>query len=171
MNWSSRLKRAMLAVVLLCCVVPAADAGDTPTNGAGEPWIAIQGYDPVAYFLAGEPRKGRPEISTTYIGARWLFSSESDKRHFLADPARYLPAYGGYCAYEVAQGHLTEADPRAWTILYDRLYLNCPEPALDVWLMNPLFYIRTADSQWRLLSVQTGAPFNPKSAYGDHMAQ
>ncbi|WP_162820542.1 YHS domain-containing (seleno)protein [Microvirga calopogonii] len=171
MSWSSRLKRTMPAVVLLCCVASAAYAGDAPSNGLGERGIAIQGYDPVGYFLAGEPRKGLPEISTTYNGSRWLFSSESDKRRFLAGPNRYLPAYGGYCAYAVALGYLSDADPRAWTILYDRLYLNCPEPTLDVWLMNPLFYIRRADSKWPLLSVQIGARTTTKAGDGYHVAQ
>jgi len=143
MSWSPLLR----ALVVLCLFPSASVAGEDPVNVLGS-GTAIQGYDPVAYFVDGEPRKGQPELSVTYSGARWLFSSKANMRLFLENPDRYFPAYGGYCAYDVAQGHLSGVDPQAWTILYDRLYLNCPEPVHDLWLSDAPSYIKQANENW-----------------------
>lgn len=158
---SCSILRTMIAGVVVLCGIPlTALAGQASVNVQGG--IAIQGYDPVAYFIAGEPRKGRSGISAEYKGVRWLFSSEANKRRFMGKPERFLPAYGGYCAYGIAQGHLQNMDPRSWTILYDRLYLNCPEPIYDLWLSDPMLYIRQADRNWPRLSGQIGVGLQAK---------
>jgi hypothetical protein len=77
------------------------------------------------------------------------------------NPERYLPAYGGYCAYGVAQGRLLDVDPQSWTILYNRLYLNCPEPIYDLWLSDPMAYIRQADKTWPRLTGQMSVQLQP----------
>ena len=154
MSWCSALRRTTAAVVGLCSVSLAASAGQPLVNVRGGDGIAIHGYDPVAYFIAGEPRKERSELGVAYSGAQWLFSSEANKRLFVQNPEHYLPAYGGYCAYGVAQGRLLDVDPQSWTILYDHLYLNCPEPIYDLWLGDPMSYIRQADKNWPRLTGQ-----------------
>jgi YHS domain-containing protein len=161
MSWCSALRRTTATVVALCTVSLAASAGQPLVNTHGGGGIAIHGYDPVAYFIAGEPRKGCSELGVAYSGAQWLFSSEANKRLFVENPEHYLPAYGGYCAYGVAQERLLDVDPQSWTILYDRLYLNCPEPIYDLWLSDPMAYIRQADKNWPHLTGQTTVQLHP----------
>src|SRR5215207_3617473 len=88
---------ALAALVLAPTLIEAAPR--SPVNGR----VAIHGYDPVAYFVEGGSRKGRSELAVERNGARWLFSSAANRARFEADPERYLPAYGGYCAYGVAR--------------------------------------------------------------------
>lgn len=114
--------------------------------------IAIRGYDPVAYFVDGAPAKGDAAISVEHAGARWLFASEANKRRFEADPGRYVPAYGGYCAYGAARGYLVEIDPNAWAIVKDKLYLNYDRAIQATWMKDVPGYIRRADAQWPRLS-------------------
>ncbi len=114
--------------------------------------IAIHGYDPVAYFIEGAPRKGRPEFAVQQGGARWLFGSEANKKRFEEEPEKYLPAYGGYCdAYGVAQGYLVKIDPNAWRIVDNRLYLNYDRAVARTWVKDIPGYVGKADANWRKL--------------------
>ena len=119
--------------------------------------IAIQGLDPVAYFTLGEPRPGRAEHAVVHSGARWLFSSADNKQRFEADPVRYIPAYGGHCAFGTAQGYLVDIDPRAFTIVNDRLYLNYDLNVRETWLANTSEYNRRADQNWLRLGTRSDA--------------
>lgn len=85
---------------------------------------AIDGYDPVAYFTKDEALFGNRSISYRWRGAEWLFVSEEHRRAFIADPQRYAPQYGGYCAYGISQGFAVAAHPEAWLIVDGKLYLN-----------------------------------------------
>ncbi len=116
--------------------------------------IAIHGYDPVAYFIEGAPRKGRPEFAVQHGGSRWLFASEANKKRFEEEPEKYLPAYGGYCAYGVAQGYLVKIDPNAWRIVDNRLYLNYDRAVARTWVKDIPGYVGKADANWRKLVGQ-----------------
>lgn len=147
---------ATVAVVLAAAVFtrPFANAAG-PINTLDSPsGAAIKGYDPVAYFVAGRPLPGRPEFSLDHGGARWQFSSAENKRLFEMDPARYLPAYGGYCAFGVAQGYLVKIEPDAWAIRDGRLYLNYDRAVQRQWEADPAAYIKTADTKWPGLNKQ-----------------
>lgn len=87
--------------------------------------LAIEGYDPVAYFKegGGEARKGKKSITTTHKGVTYRFASEANRTLFLADPARYEPAYGGWCAWAMTSGDKTEIDPKTFIVRGGRLYL------------------------------------------------
>ncbi len=86
--------------------------------------VAIKGYDAVAYFRQGAPVKGSPAFKQQWMGATWLFSSAEIRDLFAADPDKYAPRYGGYCAYAVSEGHTASIDPEAWKIVDGKLYLN-----------------------------------------------
>ena len=89
---------------------------------AGE--IAIEGYDPVAYFEMQKPAKGSESITHEWLGKQWFFASNKHKELFVADPMTYMPNYGGYCSYDpVSAGHGHEIDPTAWRIVDNELYL------------------------------------------------
>ena len=92
--------------------------------------VAIKGYDPVAYFTQHKAIKGAEDISYTWLGAEWQFSTKSHRALFSEDPIKYAPQYGGHCADGIAYGDLTtNIDPEAWRIIEGRLYLNYDQGA------------------------------------------
>ncbi|WP_055077063.1 YHS domain-containing (seleno)protein [Pseudanabaena sp. 'Roaring Creek'] len=88
-------------------------------NGAG---IALEGYDPVSYF-SGQPALGNPAIAFTYRGAIYYFTSAANKAHFEAEPEKYLPQYGGFCATAVSEGKTFSIDPVNYNVTDGKLYL------------------------------------------------
>lgn len=139
--------------MLLAGAAVAATGGraDTPrpVNTLGSPdGLAIRGYDPVAYVRDGGPRAGKPEFSVSHGGATWHFRSAEHKALFEADPQRYLPAYGGFCAYGTSRGYLVKVDPEAWSIVNGRLYLNYDLSVRKTWVARPQTYIARADTNW-----------------------
>ncbi|MGC4038937.1 MAG: YHS domain-containing (seleno)protein [Chitinophagaceae bacterium] len=109
---------------------------------------AIRGYDAVAYFTSGKPVKGSKEFSVNYKDATWLFSSKQNAETFKANPEKYLPQYGGYCAYGLANGHKATTEPDAWTILNGKLYLNYDKDIQQKWNKKQADYIIAADKYW-----------------------
>lgn len=88
--------------------------------------VALKGYDPVAYFTESKPMKGLKEFEHQHNGARYRFASASNRDLFQASPEKYLPRYGGYCAWAVSQGHTANISPNAWKVVDGKLYLNHP---------------------------------------------
>jgi hypothetical protein len=85
--------------------------------------IALDGFDPVSYFLAEEPTPGLPELETIWGGAAWRFASRANQAAFLSSPDAYAPRLGGYDALAMARGKAVEASPRIATVVDRRLYL------------------------------------------------
>ena len=110
--------------------------------------LAIEGYDPVAYFTDKRPVKGLPEFRTEFRGETFEFASADHREAFVADPAKYAPEYGGYCAYGVAKGYKAKIDPDAFSVVRGRLYLNYSEAVRTRWLSDLPGYIRQADTNW-----------------------
>jgi len=107
-------------------VLPAASALVSMVPGhlaAQQTPLAIKGYDPVAYFTAGKPVRGRPDIAYQWDELRYLFSSAEHRELFRADPARYAPQFANFCAMALTKGQLDEADPENWLISDGKLYI------------------------------------------------
>jgi len=86
--------------------------------------LAIRGYDPVAYFTAGKAVEGKKDISLEYEGTTYRFATVADRDAFKADPGKYEPQYGGWCAYAMgANGEKVEIDPETFKIVDGKLYL------------------------------------------------
>jgi YHS domain-containing protein len=86
--------------------------------------VAIQGYDPVAYFTLGKAKEGNAKINSTYLGITYNFSSENNKKTFDANPTKYEPQYGGWCAFAMGDyGKKVEVDPETFKIVDNKLYL------------------------------------------------
>ena len=138
---------AMLGVIGL--PAHAADAGDPGRHvnlkGGG---VALHGYDPVAYFDRKAAVKGDPRFSASYQGVRYQFADAADQHKFEGAPAHYVPVYGGFCAYGVAQGFKVDVDPEAFTVVDDRLYLNVSKAIRAKWVKDTSGYIRKADTNW-----------------------
>lgn len=140
-------RRAVLAAGLLALAPAAARAGDPPvfSDWHGR---AIRGYDPVAYFTLGRPVEGSPEYTLQWMGAVWYFSSAEQRDLFRANPEKYAPQYGGYCAYAVANGSTASIDPEAWQIVDGRLFLQYSRSILRRWQQDIPGYVAKADSNW-----------------------
>ncbi|MCZ8376868.1 MAG: YHS domain-containing (seleno)protein [Beijerinckiaceae bacterium] len=113
-----------------------------------KPGIALAGYDPVAYFREGKPREGRADLALNHAGVEWRFASEANRQAFTARPDAFAPAYGGYCAWAVAQGYTAKGDPLAWRIENGRLYLNYDLAVKAEWEKDMAGNISRADGHW-----------------------
>jgi hypothetical protein len=112
---------------------------------------AIRGYDPVAYHLQGKPVRGSRAITHRWNGATWHFASVANRDRFAADPERYAPRFGGYCAYGTAQGYKVSIDPRAFAVVDGRLYLNNARRVQLIWDLDRPGYIAKANDNWKAL--------------------
>ena len=110
--------------------------------------LALDGYDPVAYFTDGAPRRGAEAHAVEWNGMRWHFASAESRALFEADPTRFAPQFGGYCAWVVAQGYLAPIDPTAWSIVDDRLYLNFNARIQRRWERDIPGFIAAAQANW-----------------------
>ena len=112
--------------------------------------VAIEGTDPVAYFREAKFVRGNSQFKHEWNGAIWHFSSSQNRDLFVANPEKYAPQYGGYCAYAVSQGYVAPVDPAAWTIVDGKLYLNFSLEVRDLWAKDIPGNIAKADKNWPL---------------------
>ncbi len=111
--------------------------------------IAIKGYDPVAFHTEGKPVKGDSDYELKWKDAKWRFASAENRDLFEADPEKYAPRYGGYCAWAVSEGYTASVDPEnAWSIVDGRLYLNYNAEVKQKWEKDIPGHIKKADANW-----------------------
>ncbi len=113
-----------------------------------EEGIAWDGHDPVGYFTNGAPTPGTPEFSFDYKGSKVLFASAESRDMFVADPNKYAPQFGGYCAYAASKGYIAPTVPEAWTIYEGKLYLNFSLRARELWAKDIPGNIAKGNSNW-----------------------
>ncbi|MCR9096517.1 MAG: YHS domain-containing protein [bacterium] len=151
---SPGIRRARLGALLAALTLtafaglPGSALALDPINATFFGDVAIEGTDPVAYFTEGRPVEGTKAHSLEYMGATWRFASAENKAAFEADPDKYAPQYGGYCAWAVSQGYTAGIDPDAWTIVEGKLYLNYDESVMKSWLADRDALIDRADANW-----------------------
>lgn len=110
--------------------------------------LALQGYDPVAYFTQNRPVKGKPEHSAEHEGARYQFFSRENLEKFQADPEKYAPQFGGYCAYAVSKGYVAPIDVNAFQIHSGRLLLQNSDYAKRLFNQDEEGNYRAAVANW-----------------------
>ncbi|MPW36196.1 YHS domain-containing (seleno)protein [Vibrio sp. B1Z05] len=115
---------------------------------------AIKGYDPVAYFTMQKAQKGDKQYQYEWKDATWYFSSEENRNLFVANPEKYAPQYGGYCAWAVSNGYTAKIDPNAWSIYEGKLYLNYNQSVQVKWVKDVPNNIAKADGHWPTLLAQ-----------------
>ncbi len=115
---------------------------------AGAP-LALHGYDPVAYFTEGAPMRGSDSLVHIHQGAAYRFASQVHLDSFKQDPDRYVPQYGGFCAYGVSVGKKFDGDPRLWKIEDGKLYLNLNEEIYATFLEDLDDNIEKAEDNWQ----------------------
>lgn len=145
----------LLRISCLCLATfgfnSAAHAG-SPINTTTFGNLALDGYDAVAYQSDHKAEKGKSDFRTEWHGAKWQFATAGHLQAFKADPERYAPQYGGYCAYAVAKNDLVDIDPEAFTVLDGKLYLNYSKDIQKKWNADRANYIEKADKNWPGLS-------------------
>jgi len=114
--------------------------------------LAVDGYDVVSYFNNEKPKKGNKNIFYTFQKATYLFDNEENKQLFIEMPEKYLPQYGGWCAYAMGEnGEKVAINPKAYIISNDKLYLFYKTPLIDTkkkWNKNPNSLQKKADENW-----------------------
>jgi len=110
--------------------------------------VAIKGYDTVSYFTEGAPVKGVKAHQTKWNGATWRFANAENLKAFTANPEKYAPQYGGFCAWAMADGKQAPIDPKQWDITKGKLYLNYDQKIKAKWLGDKTDFIKRADAQW-----------------------
>ncbi len=138
-----------LALVFGTLAIPTGALAVDPvyTSGFFDP-VAISGADPVGYFTLERYVEGKEEFAAEWNGATWHFASAPNRDAFLAEPERYSPQYGGYCAYAVAHGSTASTDPEAWTVKDGKLYLNYSKSIQAKWQADRDGFIARADANW-----------------------
>jgi YHS domain-containing protein len=143
---------SLLATSFLCGTVAIdaraydeASVSELNTDATG---LALRGHDPVAYFETGVPTAGQAQFQASHRGANYRFASAASLAKFRADPYRYAPQFGGFCAMGVALGKKLDGDPDAWKIVDDRLYLNVNRDVQKVWLENVPGNVAKAIGNW-----------------------
>src|SRR5918996_895085 len=137
------IRSFVLTVMVLLAVAVAPSFAQDLYNTPG-----LAGYDPVAYFTDGKPMRGSGYHVTLHEGVTYAFTSKEHQKMFEANPQKYLPAYGGYCAYGVAVGKKFVVDPEAWKIVDGVLYLNLDKDIQKKWQKDIPGYIRKAEANW-----------------------
>lgn len=110
---------------------------------------AIRGYDAVAFFSENKPVKGQSNLSIEWKNATWYFATKQNLELFKADPEKYAPQYGGYCAFGMAEGHKAPTQTETWTIIDNKLYFNYNADVKKEWSKDTKAFIEKADVNWK----------------------
>ncbi|PLK42421.1 YHS domain-containing (seleno)protein [Emticicia sp. TH156] len=146
------MKNTRIQIIILFLLVFAGGAFAQDNAVYQKNGIAINGYDPVAYFTENKAVKGSETFGYQWHEATWLFSSQANLDAFKADPARYAPQFGGFCAFGVSENHKSPTDPDAWTIVEDKLYLNYSPKVKQLWSKDIPGRIKKANDYWPALN-------------------
>lgn len=116
--------------------------------------VALHGFDPVSYFVQKKPLKGDPGLAAEYKGVTYEFHTAANMALFKQNPDKYLPQYGGFCAFAVANGAKADIDPYAYAINDGKLYVNFSVEKRDEFQKKTPEFIRKADHNWPAVQPQ-----------------
>ena len=136
-----------LIPLLATALLAGAAAADVST-GTDDNDVVLAGHDAVAYFTEGKPVAGSAKYTALHEGAIYRFASAANRDRFRADPARYAPVYGGYCAYGTALGNKFLVDGKAFEIVDGRLYVNKNLKVYETWRKDIPGNIAKAEANW-----------------------
>ena len=148
-------RQALIVVGFIGALATSAFAAGVDVNATAT-GLALRGFDPVSYFTEAQPIAGDYRITAEHDGATYRFASEANRDAFMADPARYAPQYGGYCAFGAAMGFKFDGDPNVYQVVDDKLYLNLSEDVAERWREDIPGFITLAEDKWP--AIQDKAP-------------
>ena len=137
-----------LFFLLLLLLSAQAFAGTKTLVNVDKNGVALQGHDPVAFFTQNQPVKGSSQFQSTYNGAKYLFASQENKNLFDANPSKYEPQFGGYCAYAASRNKTAPIEVDAFQILNGRLLLQYDKAIRDKFNKDSQGNLKQADSNW-----------------------
>jgi YHS domain-containing protein len=140
-------RRTLLSLLAAIPLASTAMAGEPEIFTGLVTGVAAGGYDTVSYFK-GDPMEGKADFAVDWKGASWHFANAENMKAFQASPEKYAPQYGGYCAYAVSKGATAKGDPKAWTVVNNKLYLNYSEGIRDKWRSDIPGNITAANANW-----------------------
>lgn len=149
------MKRILSAILLVALVLPAVAQTKSLLN-LDKAGVAIQGYDPVAFFTDGKPVKGDAKFVVRHNGATYFFASKEHRDAFKVEPTKYEPAFGGYCAYGVSRGKVVEIDVDAFQIVDGRLLLQYSKGVRNDFNKDAKANLSKADANWPGLVEKKG---------------
>lgn len=114
--------------------------------------VALNGYCPVAYQAMNKAAKGNPKFSSSYEGKTYDFADAKAKMMFDKDPAKFLPAYDGYCATAMSMGKKLKSNPKLFSVYKDHTYLFSNKKAKMMFDKNPVMFIEKADREFAALN-------------------
>lgn len=155
MRFPALLPTTLLAAVMVAAPVAAQQPAGVLVN-SDKSGLALQGYDPVAFFTMNRPVAGSETITSILHGVTYRFSTAEHKALFDKDPARYEPAFGGYCAYGVSQGGLFPVEVETFQILNGRLVLNKNQRVKEAFDKDRDRLYRRAEAEWPKLVEKKG---------------
>ncbi|MCK0068283.1 YHS domain-containing (seleno)protein [Kordiimonas laminariae] len=160
--WFVFFKGMLKWAQLLACVSILAACGKsyvTPeTVVNAKEGVGIKGYDPVAYHAAAKPAEGNAEQAYEYAGVTYHFSTAENKNAFALAPEKYIPAYGGYCAYAMSLGNVVDINPKNWAVVDGQLYLNANGFAQALWNLDRQGNIQDANRKWSAIKTKALEP-------------
>jgi YHS domain-containing protein len=136
---------------ILCAGLPAQAATTERIVVNRFSGVAIEGFDPVAYFVDGAAVQGTAEFEANLWGAVWRFRNEGNRASFLAHPEVYGPQFGGYDPVDIARGVIIAGNPRFFVIAAQRLYLFSREANRDAFAANPERFLYEVGKRWPAL--------------------
>lgn len=146
---------AVVALTVAAATAALAQNGSSTIN-VDENGVILKGYDAVAFHTDMKPMKGSMSFTATHDGAIYAFASAANRDTFKANPAKYAPAYGGYCAMGVAVGKKLDGDPAAFTVDNGKLYLNVNKNVMGMWAKDIAGNNKKADMNWSKVAVHRG---------------
>jgi YHS domain-containing protein len=149
------MRKLYLSILLVVLALPAFAQTKSLLN-LDKSGLAIQGYDPVAFFTDNKPVTGKPEFLARHNGALYYFASKEHRDLFKADPAKYEPAFGGYCAYGVSRNKLVEIDVQAFQVVDGRLLLQYSKGVRDDFNKDTKGNFGKAQANWPALVKKQG---------------
>jgi YHS domain-containing protein len=149
------MRKLFLSILLVVSALPAFAQTKSLLN-LDKAGVAIQGYDPVAFFTENKPVKGDAKFPARHNGATYYFASKEHRDVFKADPAKYEPAFGGYCAYGVSRGKLVEIEVDAFQIVDGRLLLQYSKGVRNDFNKDAKGNLAKADVNWPGLVEKKG---------------
>lgn len=155
----SMLVAGMTALTLMVATLPsvsyAFDQNASSALNLDKDRVILHGYDAVAYHTEGKAVKGAANVSAAYDGATYHFASAANRDAFKANPAKYAPAYGGFCAMGAALEKKLDGDPELFKIVDGQLYLNVNADVAKVWTRDIPGNIAKANANWPEIKNKT----------------
>lgn len=152
--------KQILTIWAWLVLATAASAGALVTTIVTDPLtgVAIDGYDPVTYFIASEPEMGQSDYEYVWGGVAWYFASAANRDVFIRHPEFYVPQFGGHCVMSLSRGYLSDGKPRLYVIDGLKLYFFYSTANRDAFLLSRSAALKTAQENWPALATGLTGP-------------